>query len=95
VAAALKRVPMLAALPHGRTGEVPLFAAVAAKNLPLVKLLVEAGADAGARDARGRTPADVAEGDGAASMARWLRQAQADAAIAAAAEGGAQMYQPM
>jgi ankyrin repeat protein len=72
VAALLQRAPGFANEANPRTGEAPLHAAVRAKSLPLVQLLVGAGADARAVDREGRTPAEAAAADGAAGMAAWL-----------------------
>jgi hypothetical protein len=69
-AALLARAPGLALA--RKDGTTPLHAAVGAKSLLLVQLLVRAGADAHAVDGSGRTPAEVAAHDGAAGMAAWL-----------------------
>jgi ankyrin repeat protein len=71
-AALLQRAPGLANARSLKDGETPLHAAVRAKSLPLVQLLVGAGADARAVDREGRTPAEAAAADGAAGMAAWL-----------------------
>ena len=73
VAELLRRAPGLANA--ARDGLTPLHAAVRAKSLPLVQLLVRGGADARAVDREGRTAAQAAAADGAAGMAAWLEKA--------------------
>lgn len=73
VAELLRRAPGLANV--ARDGLTPLHAAVRAKSLPLVQLLVQGGANVRAVDREGRTAAQVAAGDGAAGMAAWLLRA--------------------
>jgi hypothetical protein len=78
-AAQLARAPGLANAASLKTGELPLFVAVRVKSLPLVQLLVVAGADVAALDKAGRTAAGVARADGATGMAAWLEGAAARA----------------
>jgi hypothetical protein len=82
-AALLKRAPSLANAADATMGDSPLHAAVRAKSLPLVQMLVRAGADMGAVDAAGRTAAQAAAADGAAGMAAWLEGAAEGVAVAA------------
>ncbi len=73
--AVLRSEPGLVNAPDSIMGDSPLHAAVRSKSLPLVQLLVRAGADMGALDALGRTAAQAAAADGAAGMAQWLESA--------------------
>ena len=75
VAALLQRAPGFANEANPRTGEAPLHAAVRAKSLPMVQLLVRGGASVVAVDKEGRTAAQAAAVDGAAGMAAWLERA--------------------
>ncbi len=77
VAALLARAPGL--VNAAKDGQPPLHAAVRAKSLPLVQLLVRGGADVCAADTMGRTAAEVAVADGAVGMAAWLQGAAAAA----------------
>ena len=81
--ALLRAAPGLANAPDSIMGDSPLHAAVRSKSLPLVQLLVRAGADMGALDALGRTAAQADAADGAEGMAKWLEGA-ADAVGSAA-----------
>jgi hypothetical protein len=73
VAVLLERMPALANA--SKDGEAPLHAAVRANSLPLVQLLVEAGADLHKEDAAGRTAEEAAAADGRRGVAVWLESA--------------------
>jgi cytohesin len=59
------------------TGQPPLHAAAASGCTACARALLQAGADAAARDADGRTPLSLATGNGHADVARLLRTTHA------------------
>ncbi|KAG5192440.1 hypothetical protein JKP88DRAFT_284396 [Tribonema minus] len=77
--------------PAGAAARAPLAAAAAAGRAAVVRLLLERGADAAARDASGATPLDLARARGFHDVVALLSAAAATAAAAAAAEPGADL----
>ena len=60
----------------GQTLFTPLHAAVASGHAEVVRLLLEAGADAGARNKRGKTPRQLAKKLKALALLSLFRQHQ-------------------
>ena len=74
------------------TGETPLIGAVHARNIPLMRILLKAGASPDRADNSGRSARDYATLDGRSSP--LLSEIEANAKPAAARRAGAATYGP-
>ena len=74
------------------TGETPLIGAVHARNIPLMRILLKAGANPDRADNSGRSARDYATLDGRSSP--LLSEIEANAKPAAARRAGAATYGP-